>query len=36
MNLDTFVPSGTGQTRHFVSNSCSIRFAVAGWLTVVL
>jgi len=36
MNLTVFISSGTSQTRHFVSNSCSKLFAVNGWLTVVL
>ncbi len=36
MNLFAFIPSGTSQTRHFVSNSCSSLFAVPGRMTVVL
>jgi len=36
MNIAIFIPSGTSQTRHFVSNSCSIQFAAAGWVAVVL
>jgi len=36
MNLSVFITSGTSQTRHSVSSSCSLRFAVANWFAVVL